>query len=94
LLVHRVGFESRADGKLSYHHSIDEGEFDRGFFLADRHDVNFRMRCQSIAYWVSTPLRWLEIVSWHFVPRTYEWRNGPPAHRKEHSGVYCYNRKR
>src|SRR4051812_36918029 len=77
LLVHRVGYESRDTG-LRYYHYVDEGDFGPVLIFHERSTVDMLLHARDLAYWTFTPWRWLEIVIWHIVPRTYEFRNPPP----------------
>jgi hypothetical protein len=72
LLVHRVGFETRTNGTKIYHHSIETGDFSPGKPYFTRYEFSVTFRQQNVAYRFFTPLRWSEIVFWHFIPRTYE----------------------
>ena len=64
-LVHRVGFQSD-NGRKSYNHYVDIGDFGPGI-SQPRVLPYILWSC----YWGFTPLRWLEMGVWHFIPRQY-----------------------
>jgi len=72
-LVHRVGYQT-CDGRKSYNHFVDTGDFGPGI-LQPRALPYILTSC----YLAFTPLRWLEIGVWHFIPRKYAFRDGTTA---------------
>jgi len=63
--VHRVGFQTD-EGRKSYNHYVDIGDFGPGIFQP--RSVQYT---QFLCYWGFTPLRWVEVLSWQFIPRDY-----------------------
>ena len=66
VLVHGVSYETDSGAKR-YHHCVRAADLGPGLLFRSKSDLYVVESC----FWVFTPLRLLESLTWHLVPRRY-----------------------